>query len=290
MTNVKILPESPLNAEVLIFCPYLRIFVRPFDYARRAAETDLPTVCMQVVNRLNPKLVSSQFYSQIEVARTWVGAAIQDLMDTGAIEYTPGHTSTCIGDEQGNKEVCKGIAKVKRNTSNFPCGWDYGFYNPDTGEACDRLQDIFGARFSNEEGWSKYHLTPMCTYQKTAKQYGVSNIDSLSMGADFPQKMRDFYDTADWSKCSRSVSSPLIVLHAICCCACGKLKNKSCTGPQQTLSNFRSSFKQYSCKDTIIGEHNKIPTTLRNVQIMIGVMRMPYFGAKSNLKVLIQRS
>ena len=44
MTNVKILPNSVLNAEVLILCPYLHIFVRLFDYARRAAETDLPTV------------------------------------------------------------------------------------------------------------------------------------------------------------------------------------------------------------------------------------------------------
>ena len=206
MTNFKILPESPLNAEVLIFCPYLRIFVRPFDYARRAAETDLPTVCMQVVNRLNPKLVSSQFYSQIEVARTWVGAAIQDLMDTGAIEYTPGDTSTCIDTQ----EACKKITKAKRNTSSFPCSSDYGFYKSETGEACAPLQDIFGARFSNQ-GWSKYHLAPTCASLKDqAVSFGLTNPTDCPFGADFPPKMRDFHDSVDWSRCSRSVSSPLI--------------------------------------------------------------------------------
>ena len=66
MSNVKILPKSVLDVEVLIFCPYLHIFVRLFDQARRAAATDWPTTCMHVVNHLNPKLLSFQFYSQIE--------------------------------------------------------------------------------------------------------------------------------------------------------------------------------------------------------------------------------
>ena len=159
---------------------------------------------MQVINRLDPKLISSQFYSQIQVARLWVQSAIQDLMDTGAVEYTPGDISTCT-------HGCKDIVRQKRNTSEFPCSTDYAYSEPHTGLACDPLMDIYGARFETG-GWYRRYLIPACASFKAsfdAQGWGWLNLASGShpYGPEFLPQMQAFYDNIDWEKCSRSLSS-----------------------------------------------------------------------------------
>ena len=186
---------------------------------------------MQVVNRLDPKLVSSQFYSQIAVARTWVQAVTQDLMDTGAIEYTPGENAICKTGEhpnmvEGGKE-CEGIVRAKRNTTAFPCSIDFGYSQRETGLACDPLQDFFGAARSDSQGWKNYPLTPVCTSWKrsfdadgavSGEKGWIEEGPNSAYGGDFGPKMKTLYKTIDWQKCSRSSSSHPIDLNAICYC------------------------------------------------------------------------
>ena len=207
---------------------------------------------MQVVNRLDPKLVSSQFYSQIAVARTWVQAVTQDLMDTGAIEYTPGENAICKTDGVEGGKQCEGIAKAKRNTTAFPCSINFGYSQRETGLACDPLQDFFGAARSDSQGWKNYYLTPVCTSWKRRFDGDgeVSGekawIDGGDFGGDFGPKMKTLYQTIDWQKCSRSSSSHPIDLNAICYCV--ELKTNVSTGPYHTLSIFPFRFNQHSSK------------------------------------------